>query len=737
MTEEETRSSQAVDMRKQAEAIAHERNTRMPKNLDAMSPEETRQTLHELHVHQIELEIHNEELRRTQEQLDTERARYFDLYDLAPVGYCTLSEKGLILEANLTAATLLGLPRGALVKQPIFRFIHKDDEDIYYRHCKRLFATGKPQMCELRMVKTDGTELWAHLVMTAAQDPEGLPMSRIVMSDINDRKRMEKVQTFLVQTGSGPRDEPFFNALSRYLAESLGMDFICIDRLEGEGLTARTVAVWCDGKFEDNVSYALKDTPCGEVVGKAVCCFPASVCQFFPRDQVLQDLRAESYVGVTLWGHTGQPIGLIAVIGRRPLVNRSLAEEILKLVAVRAAGEMERLEVENERQLLQERLQRAEKMESLGLLAGGVAHDLNNVLGIVVGYAELILDSADASSSIKPHLVNIMNGGQKAAAIVNDLLTLARRGVSGKEVLNLNEIIANSQHAPEFEKLYSYHPAVKINTDLEPDQPNITCSSMHLGKSLYNLVSNACEAMPKGGIVTIKTTSQYLEQPLRGYDEIRSGDYVVLSVSDTGEGIPAADLKRIFEPFYTKKVMGRSGTGLGLAVVWGTVKDHHAYINVQSEKGKGSTFTLYFPVTKEAITAGDVPASLSEYMGKGESILVVDDVKEQRDLATGLLTTLNYNVSSVPSGEEAVKYLKDHQTDLMVLDMIMDPGMDGLDTYSSIIKIRPKQKAILVSGFSESDRVHEAQGLGAGAYVKKPYVKEKLGVAVRKELDRK
>jgi PAS domain S-box-containing protein len=392
---------------------------------------------------------------------------------------------------------------------------------------------------------------------------------------------------------------------------------------------------------------------------------------------------------------------------------------------------------EEEKRDLQERLNRAEKMESLGLLAGGVAHDLNNVLGIVVGYAELVLMKADESSSIRPHLVNIMNGGQKAAAIVDDLLTLARRGVSGKEVLNLNEIITDCQQSPEFEKLYSYHPAVKINSDLEPDQPNITCSSVHLGKSFYNLVSNACEAMPKGGMVTIKTTSQYLEQPLQGYDEVRGGEYVVLSVSDTGQGISANDLKRIFEPFYTKKVMGRSGTGLGLAVVWGTVKDHHGYINVESEEGKGSTFTLYFPVTREDITAEGVPASIAEYMGEGESILVVDDVKEQRDLAASILKALNYNVASVSSGEEAVAYLKENQADLMVLDMIMDPGMDGLDTYRSIIEIRPQQKAIIVSGFSESDRVHEAQGLGAGAYVKKPYIKEKLGMAVRKELDRK
>jgi len=396
----------------------------------------------------------------------------------------------------------------------------------------------------------------------------------------------------------------------------------------------------------------------------------------------------------------------------------------------------DRKRAEEEKRSLQERLQRAEKMEALGILAGGVAHDLNNVLGIVIGYAELLLMDADKSSSIRPILVNIVNGGQRAAAIVQDLLTLARRGVSGREVLNLNKIIADCQQSPEFKNLSSYHSAVRIKADLEPDLLNISGSSVHLGKTLFNLVSNASEAMPRGGVLTIKTANQYLDRPIQGYDEVREGDYVVLSVSDTGEGIQAADLKRIFEPFYTKKVMGRSGTGLGLAVVWGTVKDHNGYINVQSEEGKGSIFTLYFPVTREGISAEAVAMSISEYMGKGESILIVDDVKEQGYLATGMLQKLNYSVESASSGEEAVAYLKEHNVDLMVLDMIMDPGMDGLDTYRKVLEIHPKQKAIIVSGFSETDRVITAQALGAGAYIRKPYIIEKLGLAVRTELDR-
>ncbi len=407
-----------------------------------------------------------------------------------------------------------------------------------------------------------------------------------------------------------------------------------------------------------------------------------------------------------------------------------------KRLAVAFENITDRKQAEEEKRILEERLNRAEKMEALGTLAGGVAHDLNNVLGIVVGYAELLLDGIDEANPMKPRLMNVLRGGERAAAIVEDLLTLARRGVKRRQILNLNKIVIENRQSPEFEKLSSYHSAVRFETDLEPDLLNISGSNIHLGKTLLNLVTNACESMPAGGTVTIKTANQYIDKPLLGYDEVREGDYVVLSVSDTGMGIPSMDLKHIFEPFYTKKAMGRSGTGLGLAVVWGTVKDHDGYINVRSEEGKGSAFTLYFPVTREEIAAESQSQPLSEYLGKGESILVVDDVADQRDLAETMLRKLNYTVASVSSGEEALSYLQGHSVDLLVLDMIMDPGMDGLDTYKSILSIRSKQKAIIVSGFSETDRVAQAQALGVGGYVRKPYVMEKLGLAVRKELDR-
>jgi signal transduction histidine kinase len=417
-----------------------------------------------------------------------------------------------------------------------------------------------------------------------------------------------------------------------------------------------------------------------------------------------------------------------------PIFNdQSQIEKIIHIAT--DISEYKRAEAEKQR--LEERLQRAEKMEALGTLAGGVAHDLNNVLGVIIGYAELLQNEVDKSSPIMSRITKIINGTEKAAAIVQELLTLARRGVSSRQALNLNKLILDHRNSPAIEELLANNSAVRVKIDLEPDLLNISGSSVHLGKVFTNLVANALDAMPKGGDLTIRTANQYLDIPIHGYDSIRVGDYVVLSARDTGDGIAASDMQRIFEPFYTKKVMGKKGTGLGLAVVWGTVKDHNGYINVQSEKGKGSTFTIYFPVTREDIIAESTPVSLNEYRGKGETILVVDDDGEQRELATEMLEKLNYRVFRVACGEEAIAYVKENKVDLLVLDMIMDPGIDGLDTYKGVLKINRKQKAIIVSGFSDSERVHAAHVLGAGEYIKKPYVLEKLGMVIRTELDKR
>ena len=390
----------------------------------------------------------------------------------------------------------------------------------------------------------------------------------------------------------------------------------------------------------------------------------------------------------------------------------------------------ERKTAEAEKLNLQERLQRAQKMEALGTLAGGVAHDLNNILSGLVGYPELLLQDLPADSDLRKPMLTIQQSGRKAAAIVQDLLTLARRGVADFQVLDLNRIVTEYLDSPEFEKLIQFHPAVTAQSHLAPDLKPVKGSPVHLFKTVMNLVSNAAEAMPDGGTLSIQTANRSVDGSPDDHDAVPEGSYAVLIVQDTGTGISKDDMERIFEPFYSKKVMGKSGTGLGMAVVWGTVKDHHGFIDTQSREGVGTTFTLYFPVTREVAKAASVPWSLAEHQGHGQTILIVDDVAEQREIATAMLTKLGYQAKAVSSGEAAVDYVARGPVDLLLLDMVMDPGIDGLETYRRILDTHPGQKAVIASGYAETARIREAQRLGPAAHLKKPYDLEKLAEAV-------
>lgn len=386
-----------------------------------------------------------------------------------------------------------------------------------------------------------------------------------------------------------------------------------------------------------------------------------------------------------------------------------------------------------ERHRCEARHRRSQKMESLGLLAGGVAHDLNNVLSGLVSYPELLLLDLPDDSPLRRPIETIQKSGKRATAIVEDLLTIARGVAITKGPLRLNDTVKEYLASPEFEKLRHFHPGVAVETSLDAPLKNISGSQVHIRKALMNLVSNAAEAINGNGTVTISTARCRVDKDLKEDERLKENNYVILSVADDGPGISAEELERIFEPFYTKKIMGRSGTGLGLAVVWNVVQDHDGTIEVTSDKS-GTTFQLYFPITEDTISDSDATVPFSTYQGKGEAILVVDDVKHQREIACKLLDRLGYKATAVASGEEAVEFLKHGAADLVLLDMIMEPGMNGRETYEEITALHPAQKAILVSGFAETEEVLKAQQIGAGRFIRKPYTLEKIGLAIRDEL---
>ncbi len=392
--------------------------------------------------------------------------------------------------------------------------------------------------------------------------------------------------------------------------------------------------------------------------------------------------------------------------------NRKLKEEIL------------------EREAIQDRLVHAQKMEAIGTLAGGVAHDLNNILSGVVTYPDLLLMQLPENSPLRKPIETIRASGQHAAAIVEDLLTLARRGVKREKQTDLQQIITSYLASLEFQELQGRHPDVQVIFPVQENTFPITGSPIHLFKTIMNLVANAMEAINGHGEIHINLERKLLEEQPQNFKQWRKGEYIVLTVRDNGSGIPAQYIDRIFEPFFSHKEMGkRSGTGLGMSVVWGTVEDHRGNITVTSIPNVETIFTLLFPATESGQEKPSVPEDTPEKPAasfKDRSVLIVDDSFQQRKIASELLTHLGYRAVTKASGETAVDFLKFAEVDLVILDMVMKPGISGLETFKRILEFKPDQRAIIASGFSTQQAIDEAQQLGITDFISKPYSAEKL-----------
>jgi len=309
------------------------------------------------------------------------------------------------------------------------------------------------------------------------------------------------------------------------------------------------------------------------------------------------------------------------------------------------------------------------------------------------------------------------------------LLTLGRRGHYNLGRVDLNRLI---------EKLFDACPLPKtvvLQKDLADDLMPVLGGETQISRALMNLITNAVEAMDEIGTLSLSTRNVYLDEPMRGYETVERGEYARVDLRDTGAGIESPILDRIFDPFFsTKKADRKRGSGLGLSVVRAVLEDHHGYIGVESRPGRGSLFSLYFPITREEGERGEWRES-SEVPGGSEKILVVDDDPVQREVLLHLLGRLGYAVHTVESGEAALAHVRHHPQDLLLLDMVMD-GIDGTETFRRIRSFSPDQKAIILSGYAESDRVTEALRIGAGDFVNKPIDLPTLARAVRKELDR-
>lgn len=379
---------------------------------------------------------------------------------------------------------------------------------------------------------------------------------------------------------------------------------------------------------------------------------------------------------------------------------------------------------------LQEKIMTIEKMETLGKMAGTVAHDLNNILSGIVTLPDLLLLDMDDDHTSKDIVETIKSSGKKAAAVVEDLLTFSRRAAVVEEVLNINSLIGEYLSSFEFGQLKERNSGVKVEYHLEAGLKNIKGSRLHLTKTIMNIISNAMEAIEGEGDVVVITRS------VKEIEKSGEKSYIRIDVSDTGSGMNEDDQKKIFEPFYTTKVMGMSGTGLGLAIVKATISDHKGKINIRSKPGQGTVFSVKIPTTEDSIKLDDgKKVEIIEYMGNNEKILIVDDNPIQREMAKKTLKKMKYNVTLASSGEEAVQISENKRFDLVLLDMILGDGMDGLDTCEMLIKMNKELKVIIVSGYAETDRVRKALNISKGIFLKKPYTLRTIAQTVKRRID--
>ncbi len=799
---------------------------------------------------------------------------------------------GIYLGCNKAFADHLGLSPEEIVGKNDYALYSKEQADGFRANDKKSLELMSPRQNEEWISYPDGRIKMIDTLKSPILDSKGKLIGVIGVSrDITESKKISELHEFLAQTSSRVRansdfidihsDEtksfdsteessssdttdrsitiPFFNSLAKYLAKTLEMDFVCIDRLEGDGLSATTLAIWCDGHFQDNVSYSLKDTPCGEVVGKSVCCFPANVSQLFPNDKVLQELRAESYVGVTLFSHTGDPIGLIAVISRKPLQDRAIAESILKIVAGRASGELERLETqaeliesernyrlllntmqeslsvididgnfifvndkaskniagdntvkmvgrnikefilteqadyliqqyrkvisnketieqeimlslsgkdkwfintlqpiefgsqkiesvlsmsleitkhkrtESEKEQLQGQLLHAQKMESVGRLAGGVAHDFNNMLGVILGNVELAIDSAEIPYDIYNYLKDIQKAAQRSAELTHQLLAFARKQTISPVELDLNSTVESMLKMVK--RLIGedidlvWMPGANIwSINMDPSQ---------IDQILVNLCVNSRDAISDVGKITIETGVKIFDKAYcdSHYGFIQ-GEYSVLVVSDNGCGMDKDTIENIFEPFFTTKEMGR-GTGLGLATVYGIVKQNNGFINVYSERNQGTTFRIYFPRYKKSGEDINQQNSMQSVEYGNETILLVEDETSILKLTKLMLEKQGYDVIAAQTPQEAIKLAKNHSgnIELLMTDVVM-PEMNGRELAENIISIYPDIKKLFMSGYTANVIAHHGV-LDAGVnFIQKPFSKRELSAKVREALSR-
>jgi two-component system cell cycle sensor histidine kinase/response regulator CckA len=627
------------------------------------------------------------------EALRDSEARFRGTFEQAAVGVAQVSPEGKFLRINQRFCDFLGYSRDEMLNREFQDVTYPDDLNSSIEIVSRLIDEELERYStEKRYCRKDGSVVWGNLTVSLVRKSDNSPDYFIsVVQDISERKRAEEALT---------ESENRYRELFNSVLEGIGI----VDEFD----MVRYVNPALVTIFGENSADVM--------LGK-------NLLEYFTESQ-RQIIRKEidhgrcglgSQCEVELQLSNG--IKKFLLVSTKPRFDRerNYAGAFITFLNITETKRLKQLE------------SRAERLELAGTIAGQVAHDLNNLLAPLVAYPELIRDELPPDHEVLAYLDDIEDAAKKIADINQDLLTMGRRGHYNQEVLDLNRIVnrAVQEIRPQ--------TTADLKTLLRDDLSRIKGGATQIYRVITNLIVNALDALHDGGKVFIETENFIADSTSVSFGKIPKGEYVRLTIADTGCGIPDDIIQKIFDPFFSTKTNERKrGSGLGLSIVDAVMKDHGGYIDLRTTVGRGTTFYLYFPVTRESLerTESDPP------LGSGETILVVDDERIQREVSTELLTRLGYFVSSVESGEVAIEFLRGNPQDLVILDMVMPRGLDGVETFRQMLKLSPHQKAIILSGYSEMDRVAEIRKLGVGAYIRKPVSRRELAFAVRRELDR-
>ncbi len=704
-TGNDTAAGRMEVLRRQAEKIARETRDPVQENVSSLSPVDAQRVLHDLQVHQIELELQNEELRQARDALEVSRARYFDLYDLAPVGYFTLDENGLILEANLAGATLLGVARGALVGQPLSRFVVGDDADNLYLHRKQLFKTRAPQAFELHLSKKGGAPFTAWLDATIAPADGGTPACRVVMSDITERKEIREKLRYkknLLQT-AGKMAQMGGWAIKLPQNDLMWSDEICAILDFPKGTVpplAEALSLYPPASYEI-ISGALKS--CGRDGTPFDC-----ELEVFTAKRRRLDVRA---IGQAVRDESGNITGIEGAF--QDITERKKAEQA--------------------HASLEAQLRESQKMEAIGTLAGGIAHDFNNILGTILGNAELARQDARTNWQALVSLEEIQKAGHRARDLVQQILSFSRRQPTSRRVMSLPSVVEEAARLLRA----ALTGGVRIECRYAADTPSVIADPTQVQQVLLNLGNNAQHAMEgRSGSIDIHVEGITLDAASARFDlNLRPGRYARIVVSDTGHGMDEATRRRIFEPFFTTKPAG-NGTGLGLSVAHGIMQAHEGAIVVHSEAGQGSRFELYFPSARGVAAALGTPERAEPTSeGRGRHVVYIDDDEAQVFMIKRMLERWGYRVSAYLEQREALDALLDgeQRVDLVVTDYNM-PGLSGLEVARAIRDARPQLPVIVVSGYVTDALRVQAAAAGVSELISKPHEVEELRDAVQRLL---